>query len=255
MKGQWASPVAAVVKGKPQVIFPGGDGWLYAFEPASGKLLWKFDCNPKDAKGGKGGKGTRNYLVATPVVHDDKLYVNVGQDPEDGDGVGHLWCVDVAKEPKNKDKDLSPVKDNFDPKAEVNKDSGLVWHFGGLVVPEPKGNQRKFVMGRSISTVAIHDGLLYTADVASFVYCLDSKTGKKHWVADTKDGIWSSPYYADGKVFIGTTSGDLYVYAHGKTLKQLDKIDMESPLYVAPVADDGVLYFATSTTLFALASK
>src|SRR5439155_27219494 len=45
--GQWSNPAYAVVQGQPQVIFPGGDGWIYSFSP-EGKLIWKFDCNPKD---------------------------------------------------------------------------------------------------------------------------------------------------------------------------------------------------------------
>ncbi|MBI3822817.1 MAG: PQQ-binding-like beta-propeller repeat protein [Planctomycetes bacterium] len=49
LHAQWSNPAFADVKGKPQVIFPGGDGWLYAFTP-QGSLIWKFDCNPKDAR-------------------------------------------------------------------------------------------------------------------------------------------------------------------------------------------------------------
>ena len=114
MEGQWSNPVYAEVNGKGQVIFPGGDGWLYAFEPASGKLIWKFDCNPKAATDYKpGGRGQRNFFLATPVVHDDKVYIGLGQEPgNDGPGVSHFWCVDVTKTG-----DISPVNDNFDPKA------------------------------------------------------------------------------------------------------------------------------------------
>src|SRR5262249_11859567 len=36
--GQWSNPAHGVVNGKPQVIFPGGDGWVYSFAPATGKL-------------------------------------------------------------------------------------------------------------------------------------------------------------------------------------------------------------------------
>jgi outer membrane protein assembly factor BamB len=97
LHGQWSNATYAVVNGQPQVIFPGGDGWLYAFEPKTGKLIWRFDCNPKTAKYGLGGKGLRNEIIATPVVHDNKVYVGVGQDPEHGEGVGHLWCVDITK--------------------------------------------------------------------------------------------------------------------------------------------------------------
>jgi outer membrane protein assembly factor BamB len=39
-QGQWGSPAYGVVDGRAQVVFPGGDGWLYSFEPLTGKLLW-----------------------------------------------------------------------------------------------------------------------------------------------------------------------------------------------------------------------
>ena len=64
-------------------IFAGGDGWLYSFEAKSGKLLWKFDCNPKKATPYKpGGGGQKCFIIATPVVHDNRCYIAVGQEPE-----------------------------------------------------------------------------------------------------------------------------------------------------------------------------
>src|SRR5262249_15500010 len=252
MEGQWGNPAAAEVKGVTQVIFPGGDGWLYAFEAKSGKLLWKFDCNPKAAEYKGKGRGDKNYLLATPVIHDNKLYIGVGQNPEDGPGLGHLWCVDITKEPKNKDKDLSPVKDNFDPKADINKDSGLVWHYGGPVVPKPKKG-RDYVFGRTLSTVAVHDGLIYAAELDGFLHCLDAKTGEAYWVHDMKDGTWASPYYVDGKVFIGTEGGDVLIFEHGKVKKAPTKINMEKNLQLPVVVANGVLYVNTGAQLFAIA--
>src|SRR5262249_8933433 len=167
MDGQWSSPVAAEVNGKPLVIYAGGDGWLYAFEAKSGQLVWKFDCNPKGTKFKPGDRGDRSFIVATPVVWENKLYVAVGLEPDDCHGAGHLWCVDITKQPTNKDKDISPVNNNFDPKAAVNKDSGLVWHHGGPIVPKPEDG-REVVFARTISTVVIHDGLVYAAELMGF---------------------------------------------------------------------------------------
>src|SRR5260370_31452595 len=191
------------------VGFPGGDGWLYAFEPKTGELFWKFDCNPKNAFYKLGPGATRNDFIGTPVIHDNKLYIGVGQDPEHRFGVGHLWCIDITKTPKNKDKDLSPVNDNFDPKAAVNKDSALVWHYGGMR-PADMREDRLYYFCRTMSTCAVHDGLCYTADLDGYVYCFDAKTGEKYWEEDTQAQIWSSPYWVDGKDFIGNDDKIMY---------------------------------------------
>jgi outer membrane protein assembly factor BamB len=255
MEGQWSNPAAAEVDGVWQVVFPGGDGWLYGFEAKSGDLLWKFDCNPKGAKPfAPGGRGDRNYLVATPVIFDNKVCVGVGQNPDRGPAVGHFWCVDLTKKPANKDKDISPVGDNFDPKAKDNKDSGLVWHYGGFKDPKPKKG-RDYIFGRTAGTVAIHDGLVYASEADGWLHCLDAKTGAVVWVQDFKDGTWCSPYYVDGKVFIGTESGDVHVYAAGKEPKKLGTINMEGAIQMPAVAVNGVLYINRGNTLFAIAKK
>lgn len=255
MDGQWSSPAAAEVNGQWHVYFPGGDGWLYAFEAKTGKLVWKFDCNPKKSDFRPGGRGTRNYIVATPVIWENKLYIGTGRQPDDGPGEGHLWCIDITKTPKNKDKDLSPVNDNFDPKAEVNKDSGLVWHYGGPVTPKPEGAGREFLFGRTVSTVAIHDGLLYAAELAGYLNCFDARTGKKHWEYDLKATTWSSPLYADGKVYLGSDDGSMFVFPQGKELKKPTKIDMSDALQSPPTAVNGVLYVSNGSSLFAIAAK
>ncbi len=79
--GNWSNAAYGMVKGRPQVVFGGGDGWVYSFEPKTGKLIWKFNANPKDAVYRLGGSGTKNDIIATPVVYDDKVFIGVGQDP------------------------------------------------------------------------------------------------------------------------------------------------------------------------------
>lgn len=255
MEGQWTNPAAGEVNGVMHVIFPGGDGWLRGLDAKTGKLLWKFDCNPKKSVYKPAGRGDKCYFVATPVFHDNKVYIGVGLNPEDGVGVGHLWCIDISKKPANKDLDLSPVNDNFDPSAAVNKDSGLVWHFGGPVMPKPEDGEREIVFSRTCSTVAVVDGLCYAADLDGFLYCLDAASGKKHWAHDFKDGTLNSPYYVDGKVFMGVGNGDLWVFTHGKEYKKPKKIDMSNKLDTPPVVVNGVLYLSNAQNLFAIAPK
>ena len=75
LHGQWSSPAYAVLGGVPQVLFGGGDGWLYSFDAAGtpdgkSKLLWKFDCNPKESKYVLGGRSDRNHIIGTPVIYE-----------------------------------------------------------------------------------------------------------------------------------------------------------------------------------------
>lgn len=242
MHGQWSNPVYAEPNGKPMIIFPGGDGWIYAFKPDNGELIWKFDCNPKKSVYLLGGRGTRNDFVSTPVIWENKLYIGVGQDPEHDKGVGHFWCIDITKEPTNPDKDLSPVNDNFDPKAPENRHSGLVWHYGG---PAPEGSERNYVFGRTLSTAAVHDGLIYLGELDGFVHCLDARTGQHYWDHDMGADTWSSPYWVDGKVYIGNDGGSLLVFAHGREKNLLQEIDVKGKVRATPVAVNGVLYVMT----------
>jgi outer membrane protein assembly factor BamB len=99
LHGQWSAPAVGEFDGVPQVIFCGGDGWVRSFRADRWKdgkpeLLWKFDANPKASKWILGGRGTRNNLCAIPVIYDGLVYVVMGQDPEHGEGDGHLWCID-----------------------------------------------------------------------------------------------------------------------------------------------------------------
>jgi len=249
--GQWSNPAFAVVGGQKQVIFPGGEGKIYSFDPDTGKMIWTFDCNPKDARYELAGTGTRSDFIATPVIHDNKVYIGVGQDPEHEFGVGHLWCIDMTKKG-----DVSPEfvtdYDVYPPKTKPNPNSAMVWHFGG---PAPKGTGRNYFFGRTMSTCAVHDGLCYAAELAGYLHCLDARTGKLYWSHDTKAQVWSSPFWADGKVYLGADDGTIWVFAHGKNKKVLAQNDMGTAVRATPVVANGVLYVMTENKLYAIANK
>jgi hypothetical protein len=102
LHGQWSSPVYFEVEGQPQIAFGAGDGWIYSYDPAGdgqggSKLLWKFDGNPKDSIYLLGGRATRNHFIGTPIFYDGYVYCAVGEDPEHGEGVGHLYCIDPTR--------------------------------------------------------------------------------------------------------------------------------------------------------------
>ncbi len=224
LHGQWSSPAYGVIDGVAQAIFAGGDGWCYAYAAKTGKLLWKFNLNPKDTKWILGGRGTKNNIIATPVIYDNKVFLDVGQDPEHGEGIGHLYSIDATK------------------RGDITE-TGRVWHVGGED------------FHRSMSSVAIADGLLYAADLSGFLYCLDVHTGKQYWKYDTFAAIWGSPYVVDGKVMLGDEDGEIVVLKHSKEMKVLATNDLGNAVYTTPVASHGRLYITNRNTLFAIEQK
>jgi outer membrane protein assembly factor BamB len=222
MHGQWSNPTYGVIGGKPQVIFPGGDGWLYGLEPETGKVIWKFDANPKDATYELGGKGTKSDFIGSAVVYKGKVYIGTGQDPEHLEGVGHFWCID----PAGKAGDISAVlvddATKSPPTTKPNPNSGMVWQYGGNETrPFAK---RDYVFSRTMSTPCIIDDVVYMGELAGYVQALDANTGKKFWQWDTKSNIWGSCYYVDGKVLVANEDGDLYFFKHDKAPQVLDEV-------------------------------
>jgi outer membrane protein assembly factor BamB len=217
LHGQWSSAAIGEVGGVTQAFFPGGDGLLYGFDARTGQKLWNFDLNPKDSVYPK----TRNYIIATPVFYDGKIFLSVGQDPESGEGIGHMVCIDPSK--------LGDITQ-----------SGRVWQYDKI--------------RRSLSTAAIADGLVYISDFTGFLHCLDIRSGTPHWNFDMLSAIWGSPLVADGKVYIGDEDGVVFVFQAGKELKKIAEITMGNAVYSTPVAANGVLYIMTRSELYAISN-
>ena len=232
--GQWSSPSTGSVAGKKLVFFGGGDGFCYAFDSKPVKkddtsilpVVWKYDMNPPEYKA-KDGKPIKYPLAegpsevnATPVFYKNRVYVATGQDPEHGEGVGHLVCIDATKS------------------GDITRGATL-WSYKGI--------------HRTISTVSIdpETGLLFIGDFSGFVHCLDAETGKLYWTHDMKAHMWGSTLVADGKVYVGDEDGDLTILAASKEKKLISECNLGAPVYSTPVVANGVIYIASNAHLYA----
>ncbi len=236
MHANWSSPAYAVIDGVPTVIFGGGDGFVYGFHAEEFEVekdgdeefnllkeLWKVDCCPKEYRFDENGEPIKyatypgpSELISSPVVYDDKVYCVIGQDPEHGEGVGAVTCIDPSK---------------------GTGQDAIVWQFKEI--------------NRSISTPSVADGLVYIADYSGRIFCLDAETGEKYWEHDTLSHIWGSTLHVDGKVFLGNEDGELVVLKAGKELEELATISFPAPIYATPVVANGTLYVMTQTHLYA----
>ncbi|MCF7673698.1 MAG: PQQ-binding-like beta-propeller repeat protein [Akkermansiaceae bacterium] len=232
----WSSPVAGSVNGRTLIYFGGGDGILYAFDPPSRgpdseiqilKQVWTYDCNPPDFRQRDGqpipySKATKNRpdgpseIIGTPVFHAGRIYVAIGQSPIHGVGRGCFSCVDAATGQK-------------------------VW--------------TSELIDRTTATAAIADGLVYLPDYTGNLHCFDADTGQRYWVHPLEDKTWcASAFVADGKVYAGTETRNLWVLRAGKELQVLSRSRLKS-IPSTPTAADGVLYLPLQNRLLAVPGK
>lgn len=231
--GHWSSPALARADGRDLILFGGGDGVLYAFLPAeppeegSGvqilRKAWSHDANPPEYRMAEGkpipysGWNKQSpvgpsEIIGTPVFHDGRVYVTIGQSPIHRAGEGQLTCVDAAT-------------------------GRAVW--------------ASRLVKRSLATPSIADGLVYVADYSANVHCFDALTGERYWVHRMDAGAWAaSTFVADGKVYASCESNTLWILASGREMRVLGQVDLES-MPITPVAVDGVLYVPTQKRLYA----
>jgi outer membrane protein assembly factor BamB len=156
------------------------------------------------------------------VIWQDKVYIANGQDPEHGEGVGHLYAIDASK------------------RGDIT-DSGRLWHYDKI--------------RRSISTGAIYNGLLFYADFSGFLHCLDVNTGKPYWTHDMLAAVWGSPIVVNGKVYLGDEDGDIVVLEAAKEKKLIGEMNMGSSVYATAVPAHGVLFLMNRNQLWAVSEK
>ena len=225
----WSSLTYGNLEGKDYLYWGGTDGYLYAYANETKQNeegfdlfspIWKIDCNEPHYRVDKERRKIPyatppgpSELIATPVLYNNKIYCSIGQDPEHGDGVGRLSCVDA-------------------------KSGELLW--------------KNTEIGRTISTPSVADGLIYQAEYAGILYCLDAETGEVYWTYDSYSRIWGSTLVVDGKVLLGNEDGDLLIFEHGKEENEPNVINLGAPIYSSPVVANQTLYISTQTHLYAI---
>lgn len=230
----WSSPGLIEVGGERRVIFCGGDGVVYGFEPlrrapppgevAKLRRVWRFDFDP-----GAPRENVQQYIrnrevspsdiKGLPVFQAGRLYLAGGGDLWWGKREAWLKCVDPTG--------------TGDVTATAER-----WAYP----------LQRHVM----ATPAVRNGLAFIGDTGRRLHCVDAATGAARWTHDVKHEVWAAPLVADGKVFFVTRGGDLLVFAAAPDKKLLAEIRLDGPLSATPVAANGTLYFATQKRLYAV---
>jgi len=232
----WSSPALAEIGGRPLVVFCGGNGVVYAFEPlknvppagevAKLTTVWQFDFDPAGPKTNiheflRNRGVSPSNMHGMPVLDGNRLYVAGGGDLWWGKNEAWLKCIDATG------------------RGDVTR-SAQVWSYA----------LEKHVM----ATPAVWRGLVFTTDCGHKLHCVDAATGKALWTHDAGAEVWASPLVADGKVWFATRRGEIFIFAADKEKKLLSQTNLGDAISGTPVAANGTLYFTTMKNLYAIAS-
>ncbi len=231
----WSSPALGEAAGKRLVFFGGGDGVCYAFEaleppaPRAGpattlRRVWRFDCDPTAPKENVHKYNSNRVespstIKSMPVFYKNRVYLTVTGDIWWGKEKASLMCIDATQ------------------RGDITA-SGLLWSYPLEL--------------HCCSTPSISKGLVFVADCAGNLHCLDAETGEGYWTHALRKEVWGSTLVADGKVYVGSRGGDFWILAAAKDKRVLASVRFDDPISTTPVAANGVLYVATQKRLYAL---
>lgn len=200
-KKSYGTPLVVKINGQDQLISPASD-WLYSYDPATGKELWKL------AYGALGFS-----VVPRPVVGNGFIYMSTGfMKPE-------LLAI----------------------KYEGVEQPRIEWRIskGSSTIPSP------LLIGKEI----------YIVNEGGIMLCADALTGEEIYRERLGGKFTSSPMYADGKIYVGSREGIMFVIQPGRQFKILAQNTLPGAIMATPAAINGALLVRTDKGLFRVGEK
>ncbi len=236
----YSAPVVAILTGQKLVVVGSGDGFVYGFQPQTGKTVFEYHLS-------------RRGLNNSATIVGDKIYVGQSEENPTGTQMGAVVCLDGKQ------------TGDFGEKGEIWKELEVgVGRAAPLVVGdrlygfddagklavlnaetgEPIG--RKINLGTTNFASPIYaDGKIYHLEKARwFILTPDERrgaTGAERGSKGTngmfpqRDEAWSSPVVSHGRLYLQTT-GALYCFEDKS--KQKGATKRPSLPEITPAADD-----------------
>lgn len=256
---QWgfsSSPILYDGKVILQVDIFGG-GYLAAWDLETGKQVWRTErdtatswSTPTLLEGSDGkpdelivnASSIRGYdprtgdqlwslgpnselVIARPVVSDGVAYVSAGYPP-----VKPVYAIRAGL---RGDLEVKPGEEH----------GALLWshRIGGAYMPSP----------------LLYRGLYYVVHHNGRIVAYDAKTGDAYYKKRfSRSGTFTgSPVVNNGRIYIPTEGGLLYVVAAGPEYEELAIHDFDEPLMATPAIAGGVLFVRTPKRLIAIGAK
>ncbi|MCI0457480.1 MAG: PQQ-binding-like beta-propeller repeat protein [Gemmataceae bacterium] len=157
--------------------------------------------------------------TGSPIYHDGMLFVCSG----DGGGDRHMIALNL---------------DGVGPRTKVT----LAWE-----------NKKDFPY---VPTLLARDGYLYFVNDKGMAGCYHARTGKRVWFERLDDNNFtSSPVLIDGKMYIGSEEGNVYVMAAEPTFRLLAKNPVGELIRATPAVAANHLFLRGQRNLFCIGRR
>lgn len=169
-------------------------------------------------------KGLGDIPVPTPVVHDGFVYVTNAHGPG--------APVFAIRETATGDISLADG---------ATTSAGVVWSY-------PRG-------GGYMATPLVYRGLLYILNYNGVLIVYDAKTGERKYqqrLADGSTAFTASPVAADGKVYMTSEDGRIFVLKAGPAYELLSTNEMGESTLATPALSEGIMLWRTQGHVLAV---
>jgi outer membrane protein assembly factor BamB len=109
--------------------------------------------------------------------------------------------------------------------------------------------------GSYMPTPLAYDGILYVLANNGVFDAYDVKTGTEFYrqrMPEIGSGFSASPVAADGKIYVSSEDGEIFVLAAGTAFKHIATNSMGELLMATPALSEGVMYVRSAQSLFAI---
>ena len=103
-----------------------------------------------------------------------------------------------------------------------------------------------------VASPLVADGLLIIATSYGVVACYNAADGTKYWEHEYGDGIYASPIYADGKVYVLDMAGNMHVLKMAKEFQMVAESKLGEKVVCSPVFADGKMYLRGFDNLYCI---
>jgi len=216
-------------------------GKLLALDTQTGTTAWETARNSKISWSSPilVNTGSRNEVILTTNPN-----VN-GYDPQTGKELWNIACLSG---------EVGPSAGYADGMVfAANEYAKLVGIKIGGGAPEIVWEADEFLP--EVSSPLAINGLVFIATTYGVFACIDAKTGEKLWDQEYGDAFYSSPIYADGKVYITDMSGKTHIVKATRDYQLIGTPELGEKAVCSPVFQDGRVYLRGMNNLYCLGTK